>query len=551
VDGTRWFGRYRLDEMLGRGATGEVWRAFDPATRRAVALKVLRANPAVDHVSRLRFRQEAKLLAGLEEPHVARIHDFGEIEGRMYVTTQLIDGQDLRELLQDGPLSPTRAVWIVEQVASALHAAHGSGVLHRDVKPSNILIAEDDLAYLIDFAVPAGTDSWAYMAPERFYAGAPSALGDVYALTCVLFESLTGEPPFPGAGSQQVAAAHKFKPVPRPSRIRPALPAALDDVIATGMAKDSHRRYGTAKQLARAARVAVARWDIPESSSLTPLVAAQPAPPPQERSAGPGPAVDAPPTLQPAASADAEPAAQRLSSRANVIFGILTSLVIVALVAGVFVVAHAAFGSGGSPSGSKRPSTSVGTTPPLVDDAALEGLLLSPDEVNAAFGGTAMAVTQTENSLNAGAGVNPARCLSLVGVAQGAAYPNGGDVAVRAQTLRDGGDDGTHQVSQAVVRFPSAANASAFFDTSARQWRACREYTDSANDSKWAREQMNNVNGMLSAITVRQNVGAPGWACERALVAKFNVIVDIEACTADPSNIAVAVARQILAKVPV
>jgi uncharacterized protein (DUF1330 family) len=122
---------------------------------------------------------------------------------------------------------------------------------------------------------------------------------------------------------------------------------------------------------------------------------------------------------------------------------------------------------------------------------------------------------------------------------------------VRAQTLRDGGDDGTHQVSQAVVRFPSAANASAFFDTSARQWRACREYTDSANDSKWAREQMNNVNGMLSAITVRQNVGAPGWACERALVAKFNVIVDIEACTADPSNIAVAVARQILAKVPV
>src|SRR6202007_2856467 len=118
---------------------GEVWRAYDPTMDRMVALKVLPHNFAGDQVFQERFRREARTAAGLDEPHVVPFHDFGEIEGRLYVTMQLINGRDLQDLLGDGPLPPERAVKIIEQIASALHAAHGIGLVHRDVKPSNIL----------------------------------------------------------------------------------------------------------------------------------------------------------------------------------------------------------------------------------------------------------------------------------------------------------------------------------------------------------------------------------------------------------------------------
>lgn len=147
------FGRYRLVELLGRGGMGEVWRAYDTAIDRVVALKVLPDNFAHDQVFQERFRREAKAAAGLDEPHVVPIHDFGEIDGRLFVTMRLIKGRDLQDLLRDGPLLPVRAVAIVEQIASALHAAHEVGLVHRDVKPSNILIAKNDFAYLIDFGI--------------------------------------------------------------------------------------------------------------------------------------------------------------------------------------------------------------------------------------------------------------------------------------------------------------------------------------------------------------------------------------------------------------
>src|SRR5271167_4361470 len=132
------FGRYGLVELMGRGGMGGVWRAFDTATDRVVALKVLPANYADDQVSQERFRREARSAAGLDEPHVVPIHDFGEIDGRLFVSMRLIKGHNLDDLLEDGPLPPDRAVGIIEQIASALHAAHEIGLVHRDVKPSNI-----------------------------------------------------------------------------------------------------------------------------------------------------------------------------------------------------------------------------------------------------------------------------------------------------------------------------------------------------------------------------------------------------------------------------
>jgi serine/threonine protein kinase len=183
VEGTP-FGRYRLIEMLGRGGMGEVWRAHDTATNnRTVAIKLLPALLAQDDMFVQRFRREADAAARLNNPHIIPIHNCGEIDGRLYVDMRLIEGRDLQEVLAEGPMEPGRAVRIIEQVAKALHAAHKIGLVHRDVKPSNILLDEDDFAYLIDFGIARGADqtgltgtgaiigSGHYMSPERLRAG--------------------------------------------------------------------------------------------------------------------------------------------------------------------------------------------------------------------------------------------------------------------------------------------------------------------------------------------------------------------------------------------
>ena len=263
------FGRYRLVELLGRGGMGEVWRAFDTATERVVALKVLPAHLADDPLFQQRFRREARAAAGLNDPHVVPIHDFGEIEGRLYVSMRLIDGSDLDSLLNRHPLEPDRAVGIIEQVGYALHAAHRIGLVHRDVKPSNILVGEDDFAYLIDFGIAraagetgltgtgATVGTWAYMAPERFKTGAADARADVYSLACVLHECLTGSQPYPGGSLEQQMHAHLYLDPPRPSEQRAAIPTGLDDVVARGMAKEPDRRFATTRDLADAARAAL------------------------------------------------------------------------------------------------------------------------------------------------------------------------------------------------------------------------------------------------------------------------------------------------------
>jgi serine/threonine protein kinase len=200
---------------------------------RVVALKVLPANLADDAQYQARFRREAQAAASLDEPHIVPIHDFGEIDERLYVTMRLIDGKTIGELLVNGPLSPQRAVSIVEQIAAALGAAHRIGLVHRDVKPSNILVTEDDFAYLIDFGIARAAEgtkltstgatigTLAYMAPERFTSDGDDARADIYALTCVLHECLTGSQPFPGDSLERQITSHLTLPPPRPSTMQP------------------------------------------------------------------------------------------------------------------------------------------------------------------------------------------------------------------------------------------------------------------------------------------------------------------------------------------
>jgi serine/threonine kinase PknH len=266
------FGPYRLKRLLGRGGMGQVFEAENRVMDRVVALKLMSAQYSEDPEFKKRLQREARIAGRLQEPHVVPIHDAGEINGQLYVDMRLIDGTDLQTVLKSsGPMAPARAVAIVRQIASALDAAHAAGVIHRDVKPANILLTSEDFAYLVDFGIAnAVTEerlthigdvlgTWTYMAPERFVGDSDtiSHSVDTYALACVLYEMLTGSPPYQG-DRVHVMGGHLTKPIPLASTLRAGIPEALDDVISRGMAKNPDDRYPSAGELARAAAAAVA-----------------------------------------------------------------------------------------------------------------------------------------------------------------------------------------------------------------------------------------------------------------------------------------------------
>jgi serine/threonine-protein kinase len=291
------FGKYNITKLLGRGGMGEVYEAYDTDKNRTVALKILADGLSNDATFRERFQRESHAAAVLQEPHVIPIHDWGEIDGRLYIDMRLVHGQTLDELIATAPLEPSRAVAIVGQVGAALDAAHAEGLMHRDIKPHNIIVTKADFAYLVDFGIaamrgatrlttagtPIGTIS--YMAPERFTEQEATPAVDVYALACVLYESLTGDSPFSRDSLENVVAAHLASPPPRPSVTNPRVPATFDAVIARGMAKDPDDRYGTAGGLVRAAQRAV---DGGSSTLVLPPGAATvgPTEPPADRYAG-------------------------------------------------------------------------------------------------------------------------------------------------------------------------------------------------------------------------------------------------------------------------
>ncbi|HEY6577542.1 MAG TPA: serine/threonine-protein kinase, partial [Mycobacterium sp.] len=279
-EGTQ-FGPYRLLRLIGKGGMGEVYEAEDTVKDRIVALKLLPESASHDPVFRKRLQREAHSAGRLQEPHVVPIHDYGEIDGVLYVDMRMINGSDLRKILKNfGPMTPARAVAIVRQIASALDAAHEGGVMHRDVKPENILINRDDFAYLVDFGIAnAASDekltelgtavgTYAYMAPERFTSGVVTYRADIYALACVLHECLTGSQPYGGDSVSVVITAHLMQPIPRPSAERPGVPAAFDQVIARGMAKKADERYASAGDLAMAATAALTVRDQDQAETI-------------------------------------------------------------------------------------------------------------------------------------------------------------------------------------------------------------------------------------------------------------------------------------------
>jgi len=265
---------YRIDAFVGSGGMGEVYRALDTSLNRNVALKLLVPRLADDEGFRRRFLHESRLAASLDHPNVIPVYEAGEAEGRLFIAMRFVEGTDLRQVLdEERVLEPERALALLAPVAGALDTAHAKGLVHRDVKPANILVAAEPAAdppehvYLSDFGLTtlssdpgdAGpfTGTADYAAPELVTGGPIDGRTDVYALGCVLFECLTGEPPFHGESMMAVLWGHANDPVPSASARNSDLPDGIDDVLRKALAKEPAERYSTCRELIEAARHAL------------------------------------------------------------------------------------------------------------------------------------------------------------------------------------------------------------------------------------------------------------------------------------------------------
>jgi Protein kinase domain len=260
------FGSYQIESLLGRGGMGSVYLATHERLGRKVALKAIAPALALDEDFRARFLRESQLAASLDHPNVIPIYDADEVDGVLYLAMRYVSGPSLRELIRErGSLTADETVQIVEQIAGALDDAHGAGLVHRDVKPANILLAEGrDHAYLCDFGLAKRTSSRElthtgsflgsvdYCAPEQIQGRPIDGRADVYSLGCVAFHCLAGHAPYLRDTEFAVLQAHLLDPPPPLSSVRSDVPGAWDDGIARALAKDPADRYQTAGALAAA-----------------------------------------------------------------------------------------------------------------------------------------------------------------------------------------------------------------------------------------------------------------------------------------------------------
>jgi hypothetical protein len=271
------FAGYRIESLLDRGGMGVVYKAVDVDLERTVALKIIAPEHTQDATAVARFKAEARLAASLEHPNIVPIHRGGEEDGILYLAMRFVPGTNLRHVIDRGPMNLPRIARILTDVGDALDAAHALGLVHRDVKPANILVSgepEHEHVYLTDFGLTkrlgsvgalTRTGSWVgtpdYVAPEQIQGHNVDCRADIYSLGCVLYEMLTGDVAYPKDTDVAKLWAHVADPPPRPSGLRPDLVPAFDEVVARATAKDPEDRYSTAGDLATAVRRAVAEQE--------------------------------------------------------------------------------------------------------------------------------------------------------------------------------------------------------------------------------------------------------------------------------------------------
>ncbi|MGO8769908.1 MAG: sensor domain-containing protein [Mycobacterium sp.] len=534
------FGPYRLKRLLGRGGMGEVYEAEHTVKEWTVAVKVMTAEFSKDPVFRERMKREARIAGRLQEPHVVPIHDYGEIDGQMYLEMRLVEGTDLDSLLtRYGPLTPPRAVAIITQIASALDAAHAAGVMHRDVKPQNILITGDDFAYLVDFGIASATTdekltqlgtavgTWKYMAPERFSNDEVTYRADIYSLACVLFECLTGAPPYRADSAGVLVTAHLMNPIPQPSTQRTGIPKAFDTVIARGMAKKPEDRYASAGDLALAAHEALSDPDQDHAETIlrrsqeatldtatpTPTLAATP-PPYYPNTWGTPPNTPAPqhfatptPWNQPPPKRNPWP----------ILAGIAAVLVLVVSGIGIWLIV--------------RPKPAPPPDPVPAD--RLSALLLSPSDINSIMGASTMKAGKPIKSMDTSElTLSAPDCQGALYTSQDPVYAGSGYTGMSALVSSEPGENYTHWANQAVVAFPSTEKAKSFIESSASKWKDCAgktvEVTKDGDTLRWTFAQMSGAPNKIMLTDTQE--GGDGWGCQRVMSLANNVIVDIRAC---------------------
>jgi serine/threonine-protein kinase len=373
------FAGYRVERRLGRGGMGVLYLALEPGLERRVALKLIAPEAAADEVFARRFDEESKIAASIEHPNVVPIYAAGEEDGVPFIAMRYVAGADLaRRLSREGRLAPEVAVELAAQLGNGLDAIHAAGLIHRDVKPANVLLAGDEgaeHAYITDFGVArnVATESGLtqtgrfvgtldYVAPEQISGGDIDARVDVYALGCLLFKLLTGDVPFPREGEAAKLFAHLNDPPPAPSLYVPEIPMALDDVVIRAMSKAPEDRYPSAGDRGRAAQAAL-RGEapiLPERTVATGAAATQTAETVQAEEAARAKRASEIDHTRGESMSDArterlqDPPAQSPSSRRRALLGI-GAVALVAIAAAV--VAIASGGGGSDPKGATRAST--------------------------------------------------------------------------------------------------------------------------------------------------------------------------------------------------
>ena len=285
ADSKTYGGRYAVIERVGVGGMAEVYRARDELLGRDVAVKVLSERLSTDRSFVERFRREAQAAANLSHPNIVSLYDYGSDNGDYYIVMEFIDGRGLDEIIRaEGPLMPERAGEIAADVARALERAHAQGLVHRDVKPNNIMITSYGQTKVTDFGIvrALGGDSEAtmtqtgmvigtaaYLSPEQAQGAPVDARSDVYSLGCVLYESLTGQPPFTGDTPLSIAYKHVREHAEPPSSVNPDVPGSLDAITMKALAKNPANRYSSAKEM----REDLERFAAGQRVSATPLLA--------------------------------------------------------------------------------------------------------------------------------------------------------------------------------------------------------------------------------------------------------------------------------------
>jgi beta-lactam-binding protein with PASTA domain/tRNA A-37 threonylcarbamoyl transferase component Bud32 len=257
-------GRYEIDSVLGEGGMAKVFRGTDKVLGRTVAVKVLAPQYAKDHQFVSRFRREAQAAAALNHPNVVSVYDTGSEDGIHWIVMEFVDGRTLKTVVrEEGPVLPERAVEIAQAICLALATAHEKGLVHRDVKPANIMITPSGETKVMDFGIArasAGADTLtqtaailgtaAYLSPEQAQGKPVDARSDIYAVGCVLYEMLTGHPPFEGDSPVAIAYKHVRETPTQPSRLNGDVPDELDAIVLKAMAKNPDNRYQTTREMA-------------------------------------------------------------------------------------------------------------------------------------------------------------------------------------------------------------------------------------------------------------------------------------------------------------